>query len=228
MPNSISGDLNSIDPDGPNDSWVAVLAPTTTFRGYATFTIDATGHWTYTLDNSNPTINALNGLLTQKFLETRQETDPAITGLSDPTLHVTLEGNNRRETLLLGLPVAGAPATARSESEATPRSTLYYAKIEDKPAVFTTALPAKLLVNLQQAQEFLRDPRILEFDPHAVTAITLAAPGQPELNLQRLETTLGTESWQLINRSNGSQAPQTLSADTTIVADLLPQCCKFR
>ena len=60
VPNSISGDLNSIDPDGPNDSWVAVLAPTTTFRGYATFTIDATGHWTYTLDNSNPTINALN------------------------------------------------------------------------------------------------------------------------------------------------------------------------
>ena len=60
VPNSISGDLNAIDPDGPDDSWVAVLVPTTTFRGYATFTIDATGHWTYTLDNSNPTINALN------------------------------------------------------------------------------------------------------------------------------------------------------------------------
>lgn len=60
VPNSISGDLNAIDPDGPDDSWVAVLVPTTTFRGYATFTMDATGHWTYTLDNSNPTINALN------------------------------------------------------------------------------------------------------------------------------------------------------------------------
>ncbi len=173
------------------------------------------------------TINSLNALQAQKFLETRQETDPALTGLSTPTLSVTLEGNARREILLLGLPVAGGVTAPRSEGDTTPRPILYYAKIEDKPVVFITAVPPKLLENLQQAQASLRDARILEFDPRTVTGITLSAPGQPELNLQRLEPTPGTESWQLINRSNSNQTPQTLAADATLVADLLQKLESF-
>ena len=167
------------------------------------------------------TINALNGLTAQKFIETREAADPAVTGLAAPELRVTVEGNARRETLLLGLPVAEAAPTTRADGETIPRPTVFHAKIEDKTAVFTTPMPQKLLDDLRHAQEFLRDARILEFDPHTVTAITLTAPGLPELDLQRLEAAPGTESWQLINRTPGGQAPQTLAADPALVADLL-------
>lgn len=167
------------------------------------------------------TINGLNGLLARKFLEPREAADLTLTGLSTPELSVTLEGNARREILLLGHAVTESSTTPRNDDESTAPTTLFYAKIEDKTAVFTTAVPRSLLTALRGAQEFLRDSRILDFDPHSVTAISLAAPGQPELNLQRLESALGTESWQLVNRNNGSSAPQTIAADTTVVGELL-------
>jgi len=175
------------------------------------------------------TITALNGLLAQKFIETREAADPAITGLSAPEIRVTLEGNARRETLLIGLPAIDNTSAPRSENGTTYiRPTYYFAKIEDKTAVFITALPAKLLTNLRNAQEFLRDTHILEFDPRTVTGITLSAPGQPELFLQRLDPVSGAETWQLINRRNTSgQAPKPIAADTTLVTELLQKLEMF-
>lgn len=151
------------------------------------------------------TINALNALQTKNFLAA---TDPRLeqAALDAPTLRVTLEGNARRETLLIGAP---APAGE------------FYAKIENKPAVFTVALSKNLLADLHSAQETLRDPHVLDFDPHTVTALALTAPGQPELSLQRLEAGQGAESWQLVVRSSSGQAPQTLAADTAVVQELL-------
>ncbi|MBC2773520.1 tandem-95 repeat protein [Rhizobium sp. AQ_MP] len=55
----VSGDLNATDVDNPNDAWIAVAAGGTTANQYGTFSIDATGHWTYTLNNDNATVNAL-------------------------------------------------------------------------------------------------------------------------------------------------------------------------
>lgn len=178
------------------------------------------------------TITALHGLQALKFLETREASDPAVTGLATPEIKITLEGNTRWETLLIGLPVTETASAPRNESgSGLARAKVYYAKFEDKPAVFTVALPADLLPAVQQKdlltvlrnpQELLRDKRVLEFDRQAVTGLTLAAPGQPELNLHRLETTPGSEAWQLINRSNVSgQAPKTIAADSALVADLL-------
>ncbi|MBI3884973.1 MAG: DUF4340 domain-containing protein [Opitutae bacterium] len=151
------------------------------------------------------TINALNALQTRNFLA---PADPRLeqAGLDAPTLRVTLEGNARRETLLLG--AAAAPGE-------------FYAKIENKAAVFTVALPPRLLADLHGAQETLRDRHVLDFDPPTVTSLALAAPGQPELSLQRLEAGQGAESWQLVVRSGSGQAPQTLAADTAVVHELL-------
>ena len=53
-----TGDLNSIDVDDPNDAWEVVSFPTAST--YGTFTIDAAGVWTYTLDNTNTAVQALN------------------------------------------------------------------------------------------------------------------------------------------------------------------------
>jgi VCBS repeat-containing protein len=49
-----------------------VSGPATSASGYGTYTIDATGHWSFALDNSNATVNALNngGTLSDSFTVT--------------------------------------------------------------------------------------------------------------------------------------------------------------
>lgn len=158
------------------------------------------------------TINALSALTAKSFLD-RSGADR--TGLDSPALRVTFEGNARRETLLLG--AAAAPGE-------------YYARFEDQSIVFTTAVPAQLFAVLQSSQEELRDRHVLDFDRTAVTSLTLAAPGQPELSLRRLEPGPAagaapapgatTSAWQLVTRAEG-QAPVTAAADPGVINDLL-------
>lgn len=163
-------------------------------------------------------IAALNSLPALRFIETR-DPDAGRTGLDTPQLRLTLEGNSRRETLLLGAPVRPAPADA-APAGASPTVELF-AKFEEKPAVFVTSLPTKLLEDLRRAQEEFRDPHVLDFEPAAVTALTLTTPNQPEFNLQRLEATQSAEAWQLVVRQGGGQAPQTLPADPAVVQELI-------
>lgn len=172
------------------------------------------------------TINAVNALTAKNFLEPR-DTDLDRAGLNSPSLRITLEGNARRETLLLGNPTGlpGNPAE-RGVSGTNPgpaaagnggTATEYFAKIEDKDVVFSTVVPKELLDVLRAAQEELRDPRVLDFEPATVTALTLVAPGSPELTLQKLE---GEQGWQAVVRVSGA-APQTIAADPGVVTALL-------
>ena len=55
-----TGDLNAADVDNPADSWKR-SPPTPSANGYGTFTLTAAGVWTYTLDNNNAAVQALNG-----------------------------------------------------------------------------------------------------------------------------------------------------------------------
>ena len=55
-----TGDLTSTDVDNPNDAWTAVSTATASTNGYGTYTLTAAGVWTYTLDNSNATVQALS------------------------------------------------------------------------------------------------------------------------------------------------------------------------
>jgi VCBS repeat-containing protein len=57
-PNTINGDLDATDADGPGDSFVPVMIGIATT--YGSYTVDATGHWVYTLDNSNAQVQLLN------------------------------------------------------------------------------------------------------------------------------------------------------------------------
>jgi hypothetical protein len=187
---------------------------------------DASGRWAFeapinaraSKSGVEVTINAVNALTARSFVEPR-ETDLARAGLNSPSLQVTLEGNARRETLLLGNPTG---ATVPREGSPT-RDTEYFAKIEDKAVVFTTAVPKELLDVLRAAQEDLRDPRVLDFDPATVTAVTIAAPGQPELALQKLE---GEQGWQAVVRVAGA-APQTIAADPGVVTTLLQKVAQL-
>ena len=67
-----TGDLNSADVDNPNDAWQAVAAGAATANGFGTYALDATGVWTYTLDDNNPAVQALNvgDRLTDRFTVT--------------------------------------------------------------------------------------------------------------------------------------------------------------
>ena len=151
------------------------------------------------------TVNALNALHAKKFYDPA-DSKVGKAALDAPLYRVTLEGNARRETLLLGAP--------------SPDGGLF-AKVENKPVIFNVEASPALLESLRNAQESLRDTHVLDFDVRSVTAFTLATPGQPELTLQRLEVAQETEAWQLVVRAGSGQAPQTIAADTAIVQDVL-------
>ena len=55
-----TGNLNSTDVDNPNDLWEPVGTLLRGDSGFSTYTLTAAGVWTYTLDNSNPAVQALN------------------------------------------------------------------------------------------------------------------------------------------------------------------------
>ena len=165
-------------------------------------------------------INSLNDLRVRAF---DAAPPPELSPATNRTLSLTLEGNNRRETLILGGAVG---PTAPAPGQSAPTNVEYYGQIEGKSVFFTVAIPTAPtdLVNiLRNAQTELRERRVLEFDARAVTAVTLRAPNSPELVLQRLETTAATGDappWQIVRR-DGTQAPLTQPADTGAVQRLL-------
>jgi hypothetical protein len=161
------------------------------------------------------TINALNGLRVKSFVT---QNPPAALPAASPRLRISVEGNNRRETLVLG---------ERTDPAATAADAEYYAQLDGRDALFTVVLPAELKSTLDRAQETLRETRLLDFDARAVTAITLTAPNQPELTLQRLVETgaqsVESQSWQIVRRGDSTQGPQTTPADRATVQRLLEQ-----
>lgn len=190
-------------------------------------------------EETERTLGALGALRAKAFIV---EHPPATLPSASPAFRITIEGNNRRETLLLGPPVPVPPATpatlapvlspTASPPLASPKTQDYYAQIEGRPALFTVAIPIgekSLKETLDRAQESLREKRVLDFDPRAVTAITLKAPntpGEPTLTLQRLEAPANSADlapWQIIRREPGTTAPQTLPADRVLVQRLLEQ-----
>jgi hypothetical protein len=168
------------------------------------------------------TINLLDALHPRKFNPTPE---PATKPASAPTLRLSIEGNNRQETLYLGDPVPNGQKTADGQP-----ATEYFAQLEDRKVLFTLVVPNTLVDTLRNANVTLRDRRLLDFDKAAVAAVTIRAPimpNQPAVTLQRLENPAGgTEggTWQVVRRAEGSQGPQTsLAADTVTVQRLLTQ-----
>jgi hypothetical protein len=159
----------------------------------------------------NATELAINGLDSLRVKSFVLQNPPAPTPSAAPLLRVALEGNNRHETLYLGGPAEGDQA--------------YYAQLEDRNAIFTVAIPKALMDTLRNAPDELRDRHVLDFDANAVTSIALSAPNQPELNLQRLESTAAGQvaGWQIVRRGGGAPGPQTLPADAAAVQRLLDQ-----
>ncbi|WP_043585243.1 DUF4340 domain-containing protein [Geminisphaera colitermitum] len=171
------------------------------------------------------TINDLNALRVTRFLETTAATTNDRTGLGPNALRITLEGNNRRETLLIGNPVS-ADAPKENNDEHTER----YARLEkplnetrrdaDRPDVlFTTRVNPRLITTLNDAQTNLRDKNILDLETRDIVALTLSAPAipsAPEITLQHIEGSTPDTGWQLLRRD---PSPASSAATTTTPAD---------
>ena len=71
-----SGNLNSTDFDNPPaDTWQVVGAGAASIGGFGVYAVAADGTWTYTLDDSDPAVQALNGTatLTDTFYAATQD-----------------------------------------------------------------------------------------------------------------------------------------------------------
>src|SRR5947209_1992843 len=54
------GHVISPDVDNAADSWTAVASATAGDQSYGSYTLDASGHWTYVVDDSNAAVQALD------------------------------------------------------------------------------------------------------------------------------------------------------------------------
>ncbi|WP_309399366.1 DUF4340 domain-containing protein [Cerasicoccus maritimus] len=145
---------------------------------------------------------------------------PELAGLTTPSLRVTLGGNNRRQTLLLGGEVPNLP-------ENTPPQ--YYARLEnggDDTTIFT--VNQKPFEHLTRAQEELRERRILRFDPAKVTALEINRAGKT-LTLQRLEARSADEppAWQSVAKGANGGPVKTEAASTSLVDALITELHKL-
>jgi VCBS repeat-containing protein len=90
---SASGTLTDTDVDDPANTFTVVNSPHASDHGYGSFTMTVDGHWTYTLDNSNPVVQALKACdtLTDTFTVTTiggtpQVVTVTIQGADDPAV----------------------------------------------------------------------------------------------------------------------------------------------
>ncbi|WP_284275002.1 VCBS domain-containing protein [Bradyrhizobium iriomotense] len=88
-----TGTLTDTDVDNPSNTFTAVCSPEASKGGYGTFTMTAAGVWTYTLDNTNSTVQALNvcDKLTDTFTVTTIDGTPQVVtitihGANDPAV----------------------------------------------------------------------------------------------------------------------------------------------
>ena len=152
-------------------------------------------------------VGNLANLRAVKFADLADEA----TGLSSPTLRLALEGNARRQVLLVGRPAPGQPQ-------------LLCAKLEDNAAVFL--VEARELREWLAPRAALADTRPADFDPTLVTGFTVSAGGR-SITLHRLDG-LGEDARWEIPVAPGSTATKRREADARLVSRFLAGLSQLR
>ena len=156
------------------------------------------------------TINTLTAAKVGRFIETEQ-TNLILRGLENPFMQVTIHGNKRRQSLIIG--------NLDPNSQGAPQ---YFAKLENNPAIFTVL--ARPFDILREAQEALRERNFMNFDPSKLSTINISENGR-KIRLQKLET--GENDWQVLE-SNGGNEIQPYRADPAIMDSLLKNLSTLR
>ncbi|MFN5056878.1 MAG: DUF4340 domain-containing protein [Verrucomicrobiota bacterium] len=152
-------------------------------------------------------VAALANLRVAKFADLPEEA----TGLGAPALRLALEGNARRQMLLVGRPAPGQPQ-------------LLCAKLEDNAAVFL--IEARELREWMAPRATLADTRPADFDPALVTGFTVSAGGR-SITLHRLDG-LGEDARWEIPVAPGSTATKRREADARLVGRFLAGLSQLR
>ena len=156
------------------------------------------------------TVNTLTAAKVQRFLETEQA-DPIVQGLETPFMQVTIYGNKRRQTLIVG--------NLNPDSQGAPQ---YFAKLGDNPAIFTVL--ARPFDALREAQEALRERNFMNFDSNMLSTINISENGK-KIRLQKLET--GENDWQVLESKGGNDI-QPYRADPAIMDSLIKDLSSLR
>ena len=151
----------------------------------------------------------LNRIITTSLHSFVEQQDNALQGLSNPSMRITLQGNNRRETLLLG---------KRIEAEGEPD--LLYARLEDRATVFTVL--AAPFDRLRNVQEILREKDFVQFEQPLINSIEIRGADQT-ITLQKLET--GT--WQMLAKNREGQL-ETQAASESVVQSIMQGLLNLR
>ena len=127
-----TGTLTDTDVDNTPNSFTAICSPTASDAGYGTFKMTADGVWTYTLDNANCTVQALNvcDTLTDTFKVTTVDGTPQV-------VTVTIHGTN--DAAIISGTTAGSVIEAGCATPGTPTATgtLTDTDVDNAPNTFT-------------------------------------------------------------------------------------------
>ena len=156
------------------------------------------------------TVNTLTAAKVMRFIEPEQA-NPIVQGLENPFMQVTIYGNKRRQTLIVG--------NLDPDSQGAPQ---YFAKLEDNPVIFTVL--ARPFDALREAQEALRERNFINFDSSMLSAINISENGR-KIRLQKLET--GENDWQVLESRGGNEI-QPYRADPAIMDRLIKDLSSLR
>lgn len=148
----------------------------------------------------NNTINTLTALKVGRFVG--ETGDPTYQGLTNPAMKITLLGNKRQQTLLIG-----------NQYNTTEKTAAYFAKIEGNPTVFTVG--AAPIDQLRIAQESLRERNFMSLNKTTLETIDITGIDL-EIRLRKLETT----GWQII-RSGKQKEVTPHRASEKVIQDLI-------
>ena len=130
-----TGTLTDTDVDNPFNTFTAV-GPTPSTHGYGSFAMTAAGVWTYTLNNANGAVQALNagGILTDSFTVTTVDGTPQV-------VSITITGSN--DSAVISGTTTGAVIEAGSATPGTPTATgtLIDADVDNPANTFTAVGP---------------------------------------------------------------------------------------
>ncbi len=130
-----TGTLTDTDVDNTPNTFTAVTSPTASAGGYGTFTMTAAGVWTYTLDNANSAVQALN--VGDTFTDTF-----TVTTVDGTAKVVTITINGSNDAAIISGTTTGSVIEAGGVANATlgtltATGTLTDTDVDNPPNTFT-------------------------------------------------------------------------------------------
>ena len=165
-----SGDLHSDDVDNPDDAWQAVAAGAATANGFGTFALTGAGVWTYTVDDDDPAVQALNGpaTLTDQFtVQTVDGTSRVVT--------VTIHAQNDAAVMTGGLGNSFEVEELGGSENGTVVGTITSQDPDDTSLTYALANDAggRFAINPVTGQIVVANASLLDFEQDAFHVVTV-------------------------------------------------------